>query len=156
MATRHILGLILALFVTVSIGASDPVELNPNHPSEYTVKKGDTLWDIAEMFVKDPWRWPDIWNVNPQIENPHLIYPGDLLSLTYGADGKPRLGVKRGRETVKLSPQMRESPIDQAIPTIPIKAIHPFLTRPMVLTQAELDGAAYVVEADGEHVLAAT
>ncbi|GMR07451.1 MAG: LysM peptidoglycan-binding domain-containing protein [Gammaproteobacteria bacterium] len=156
MVAKHLFGLILALFVTVSIGATDPVELNPAHPSEYTVKKGDTLWDISEMFLKNPWRWPDIWNVNPQIANPHLIYPGDVLSLTYGADGKPRLGLKRGRETVKLSPRLRESAIDQAIPTIPITSIKPFLTRPMVLTQSELDGAAYVVAVDGEHVLAAS
>jgi hypothetical protein len=106
------------------------------------------------MFLKEPWRWPDIWDVNPQIENPHLIYPGDVLSLTYGADGKPRLGLKRGREVVKLSPHARVSKIERAIPTIPIDKIYPFLTRHRIVTKEEMDSAAYVVAPPDEHVMA--
>ncbi|MDA8963420.1 LysM peptidoglycan-binding domain-containing protein, partial [Pseudomonadales bacterium] len=80
------------------------VELRANHPGTYTVKTGDTLWDISEMYLKTPWLWPEIWQANPQVDNPHLIYPGDILSLIY-LDGKPRLVVNRG--SVKLTPQMR-------------------------------------------------
>ena len=65
----------------------DMVEINPNNPGTYTVVRGDTLWDIAGTFLNHPWQWPDIWQVNPQIEDPHLIYPGDQVSLTY-RDGK--------------------------------------------------------------------
>src|SRR3954471_166457 len=77
-----------------SIASADVLELKPGHPDRYTVVKGDTLWDIASRFLKDPWRWPTIWNKNEQIENPHLIYPGDLIVLNY-VDGQPELSVLR-------------------------------------------------------------
>jgi hypothetical protein len=66
------------------------------------VKKGDTLWGIADMFLAEPWLWPEVWDVNPQIDNPHLIFPGDTIYLSY-VDGRPRLSLRRGRD-VKLSP----------------------------------------------------
>lgn len=126
------------------------VVLNPGHPQSYSVVRGDTLWDIAGRFLTNPWQWPDIWQVNPQIKNPHLIYPGDLISLTY-RDGRPILSLTRGR-LVKLTPSVREEPHDQAIPPIPLDAIHQFLSRPRVVTQAELEGAAYVVGSQDEHL----
>jgi hypothetical protein len=154
MVTKHLfLGIALAFMVAAGNSFADgEVALNPNHPDSYTVVKGDTLWDIAGKFLQHPWQWPDIWQVNPQVENPHLIYPGDILTLTYGADGRPILGLKRGG-TVKLSPQVRVSPLERAIPTIPLKAVHPFLTRPSVLTEAELQDTAYVVRAAGEYLM---
>jgi len=140
---------ILALAIT---GASraDEVTLNENHPSNYTVVKGDTLWDIAGRFLRYPWQWPDIWDANQQIENPHLIYPGDEIYLTY-KDGRPLLGLKRSR-LVKLSPSVRENIHDGAIPPIPLDAIHQFLSRPRVVSESDIEQAAYVVGSQDEHL----
>ena len=90
---------------------SQPVPLADNHPNEYVVQVGDTLWDIAATFLKDPWYWPEIWYINPQIENPHLIYPGDVLALVY-VDGQPRITNVRA-STYRLSPEARVTPIDR-------------------------------------------
>ena len=77
--------LLLAFLLVLSAGfvnaQSSGVELNPAHPDEYVVQRGDTLWDISGRFLSNPWFWPEIWQINQQIENPHLIYPGDILSL---------------------------------------------------------------------------
>jgi hypothetical protein len=113
------------------------------------VVKGDTLWDISSMFLQDPWLWPEVWYVNPQIENPHLIYPGDVIELTY-LDGRPVLRLKRGNS---LSPSIRATPLDQAIPTIPIDAIAPFLTRPYVVDEGELEKAPYIVHFLDDHIV---
>jgi hypothetical protein len=124
--------------------------LRADHPDRYTVVRGDTLWDISGRFLRSPWLWPEIWHVNPQIANPHLIYPGDVLELVY-IDGRPRLQLRRG--TVKLSPTVRSTPWDGAIPTIPVDAIAPFLTRPYVIGKDELETAPYVVDFADEHIL---
>lgn len=126
------------------------VVLNPNHPTTYTVVRGDTLWDIAGRFLQHPWQWPEIWEVNQQIDDPHWIYPGDVLTLTY-RDGRPILGLTRGRN-VKLSPAVREHKHDDAIPPIPLDAIHQFLTRPRVVTEDQIKNAAYVVGSQDEHL----
>lgn len=112
-------------------------------PDQYTVKRHDTLWDIAEHFLSEPWVWPEIWHVNPQINNPHLIYPGDVINLIY-VDGKPRLSLTRGRN-VKLSPEVREVPHDKAISSLPLEAINSFLSRTRVVEPGELDSAPYVL-----------
>lgn len=143
-------GFLLGLLFSFACLAAESVALNPTHPDRYVVVKGDTLWDISGRFLRDPWRWPDVWHVNPQIENPHLIYPGDVLVLTY-IDGQPRLMLERGG-TVKLSPTVRSTPLDTAIPAIPIDAIRPFLTRPYVVGANELDAAPYVVDFADEHI----
>ncbi len=130
---------------------ADDHGVKAGHPDEYVVVKGDTLWDISGRFLERPWLWPEIWQVNPQIENPHLIYPGDVITLTW-VDGKPRLGVKRGRD-VKLSPTVRATPIDRAIPTIPIDAIQQFLDRTRMVGDDEtLKSAPYVVAFADEHI----
>ena len=106
------------------------IELNPEHPEKYTVVKGDTLWDISARFLKEPWRWQEIWQVNPQIKNPHLIYPGDLVALTF-QDGQPVLSLERAGEitsgrNVKLSPTVRSYEKTEAVSythlTLPTKA----------------------------------
>ena len=151
MSTKKLFGMVFAALLAGSLFAAD-VALNPEHPDRYVVVKGDTLWDISAMFLRDPWLWPEVWYVNPQIANPHLIFPGDILTLVY-VDGKPQLRMTRGHPTVNLSPTMREQSLDQAIPTIPIDAIQAFLNRSIVVGENELDTAPYVVQAADEHVV---
>ena len=152
---QKITGLIIGLLLSSIVLAAGPVELKPNHPERYTVVKGDTLWDISAKFLHDPWLWPEVWYVNPQIANPHLIYPGDQILLSY-RDGRPILTLQRGHsvaEEGKLSPEVRATPLETAIPTIPIDAIAQFLTRPYVLQQGELDHAPYVVHFLDDHIV---
>jgi LysM domain len=152
MSTKKLLGMVLATLLTAgSLFAADVV-LNPNHPDSYVVVKGDTLWDISARFLRDPWLWPEVWYVNPQIANPHLIYPGDTLSLVY-VDGKPQIQVSRGHPTVTLSPQIREESLENAIPTIPLDAIKQFLTRVIVVDEGEMENSPYVVQSADEHVI---
>lgn len=129
----------------------DPVELAQGHPTEYVVVKGDTLWDISGRFLKSPWRWPDVWEVNPQIDNPHLIYPGDIIYLTW-VDGQPRLGLRRG--VVKLSPKARVTPLEKAIPTIPLRDIAGFLNDNLVVDQDMLEDTPYVIGGQNQRILA--
>ncbi|GJM05411.1 MAG: hypothetical protein DHS20C09_14020 [marine bacterium B5-7] len=148
------------LLLTISVRA-DELTVNPDHPESYTVVKGDTLWDISARFLQQPWRWPEIWGVNPQIDNPHLIYPGDIVSLAY-QDGQPVLNLQRGSgqvvsgRNVKLSPTIRSTENDEAIPTIPIDAIQQLLERPIVLDENEIDQWPYVVSSYDEHLIATT
>ena len=143
--------LVLLFCVLLSWGVlAEDIKLNPSHPDRYVVVKGDTLWDISARFLQTPWRWPDIWQANEQIANPHLIYPGDIIELSF-IDGVPRLTLKRGDG--KLSPSIRRSSLDDAIPAIPIDAIAPFLNNPRVMTQEEYDSAPYIVAFDDEHIL---
>lgn len=136
--------------------ASAQVALKEDHPDVYYVKEGDTLWDIATTFLDSPWRWPEIWHVNEEIDNPHLIYPGDVIQVERGENGEPKLVMERGEEsqqpestregdTVKLSPKMREVPQDTAIPSVSLKEIQPFLQSGQVVTRQEIAGAPNVV-----------
>ena len=151
----------VAILVFTAGLRADELTINPDHPEKYIVVKGDTLWDISARFLVQPWRWPEIWNVNPQIANPHLIYPGDAISLSY-QDGKPVLNVERGSgqivsgRNVKLSPTIRSSDNVEAIPTIPIDAIQQFLERPLVLDENEMDHWPYVVSSYDQHLVATT
>jgi len=141
---------------------ADDIELNPNHPERYTVVRGDTLWGIAGKFLAKPWQWPDIWHDNRQIADPHWIYPGDELVLTM-VDGKPYLqvgsraagtGLAQSRpDEARLSPSIRVSPVDTAIPAIPMSNIQQFLTEPKVVDADTLGQAPYVVSMADEHVV---
>ncbi|AYC30878.1 LysM peptidoglycan-binding domain-containing protein [Pseudomonas cavernae] len=147
---------LLALLLLAAGGlAQAAVQLKDGHPERYTVVKGDTLWDISGKFLRQPWKWPEIWHANPQIENPHLIYPGDVLSLVY-IDGQPRLVLNRGesRGTIKLSPKVRSTPMAEAIPTIPLEAINSFLiSNRIVDTPEQFQGQPYIVAGNAERVV---
>ena len=81
------IALVLFSLLAFNTATADTLAINPDHPETYTVVKGDTLWDISGKFLSEPWRWPDLWKNNPQIQNPHLIYPGDRVSLVYKGQG---------------------------------------------------------------------
>ncbi len=147
--------LLALLLVAVGGMAQAAVELKDGHPEQYTVVKGDTLWDISGRFLSEPWKWPELWHANPQVENPHLIYPGDSLSLVY-IDGQPRLMLNRGasRGTIKLSPTVRTTPMAEAISTIPLEAINSFLlSNRIVDSAAEFEAAPYIVAGNAERVI---
>lgn len=137
--------------------AGVPLEdLAPNAPDSYTVKRGDTLWDISKIFLKSPWRWPQLWGMNmEQIRNPHLIYPGQLLVLDKSG-GRARLMVGQAGPdgTVKLSPRIRGEGLgDGAIPAIPLNLIAPFLNEAVVFSANELERAPRVVAAPEGRVM---
>ncbi len=142
--------------------------VNPSAPMRYTVKRGDTLWGISSMFLRDPWLWPEIWYDNPQIHNPHRIYPGDVLVLAYGSDGRPHIYVERNGASgvsgassdsgapelygvTRLEPQLRSTPLEGSIPTIPSADIAAFLSRPSILSVTEVDHAPHVLAFPDEH-----
>ncbi|HEX5339520.1 MAG TPA: LysM domain-containing protein [Gammaproteobacteria bacterium] len=137
-----------------AVQPAPPPVVQPQAPKRYVVKKGDTLWGIASMYLADPWRWPDIWYANPAIHNPHLIYPGDVLLLGY-VNGKPTITVQRNGQTVaeapsgmseeKLSPQVRYEPLEQAIPAVPLTSIQAFLSKTRIIDRDELESAGYLL-----------
>ena len=138
----------------ISANQTGPLKLKPGHPEQYIVKKGDTLWDISGVFLSKPWYWPEIWQVNPQIENPHLIYPGDVLNLVY-IDGKPYITRGRyGKRTIRLSPQIRYEELAKAIPTIPLDIIAPYLTKNRILNLNEYASSPYIVAINDDQLAA--
>ena len=124
-----------------------------DHPDRYVVQKGDTLWDIAATFLRDPWFWPEIWYINPEIENPHLIYPGDVLALVY-IDGQPRVTTVQG-SSYRLSPQARVTPLTEAVTSVPYEAIAAFLSSGVILEKDEVDDLPYLLATRGDHLIAA-
>jgi hypothetical protein len=127
--------------------------LNPRHPDRYVVQKGDTLWDISAMFLQDPWFWPEIWYANPQVRNPHLIFPGDILTLVY-MDGRPMIMLERGvGDRERLEPQVRVEQLEDAIFTIPYDRISAFLSRPAVIDRQTADRAPYILTSRRGHLV---
>lgn len=151
------ISLSFVLLIAPALTFADVVQVNPDSPEKYVVEKGDTLWGISGRFLTQPWRWPEIWKGNPQIADPNLIYPGDVVSLTY-EDGSPVLSVTSGSQgrNVKMSPEVRTEARDDAIPTIPIEAIREFLTRPLVMNEGEMDTWPYVVSSYDQHLVNGT
>ncbi|CAA9892377.1 Peptidoglycan-binding protein [Candidatus Methylobacter favarea] len=181
MAYRLLSGLLITLIFSISSWAEE-IPLNLSHPDQYTVLKGDTLWNIAGKFLNHPWQWPELWRHNNQIENPNLIYPGDTIYFSV-VNGKPQLSlarneqpqlpagspcilkeedIKNGRtdfavsENGKLLPCIREITGKQAIKLVPAEAIAKYLTSPKVVGKNELDTAPYVIGFAGEHLIAGT
>ena len=151
----------LALLLVTTPVLADTLKLQDNAPEKYVVVKGDTLWDISGRFLKDPWRWPQIWNMNrAEIKNPHWIYPGDMVVLDRSGK-EPRLTLVKGNaggmQTVKLSPGVRATNIsNDAIPAIPISVIHPFLSQPRVVPQGAFDGAPFILGSNTDRVVLAS
>lgn len=156
MVLRAMLGILIPLLFSTSILA-DTLKINPNHPDQYTVVKGDTLWDISGKFLEHPWQWPELWHNNPHIRNPHLIYPGDTLYFSY-VNGEPSLSLTPpgypGVAEPNLTPHIRVSEIKEAIPMIPSDAIAQFLSSPKVVSADEIANAPYVLEMADEHLVA--
>jgi hypothetical protein len=124
-----------------------PVIVKEDAPLRYVVQPGDTLWHISRRFLAEPWQWPEVWYVNEQVANPHLIYPGDVLTLVL-RDGRPQVvrdDGYTGERLLRLGPQVRELALDQAIPTIPIDAIRDFLDNPRLIDADELKRAPYLL-----------
>lgn len=124
-------------------------DLAPNAPDSHTVVPGDTLWGISKIFLKSPWRWPELWGMNlEQIHNPHLIYPGQVLVLEKSG-GRARLTVAKSAgadaTTVRLSPRVRSSPIKEPLAAVPLNLIEPFLNEAVVFETDELAAAPRIV-----------
>ncbi|MDH5178458.1 MAG: LysM peptidoglycan-binding domain-containing protein [Gammaproteobacteria bacterium] len=158
------LGVMLAAPIDQALAA----RAKTNKEQTYVVKKGDTLWDIASRFLHDPWSWPEVWHANPNIKNPHLIFPGDVVYL-YFVGGKPQISVnavpsgkketlppvtKPGLKTVKLNPRSHIQPLSQAITTIPREAIEPFLRQMTVLDGDTYEELPHIISSFEEHLIA--
>jgi hypothetical protein len=134
-----------------SEAAQGGLALNPNAPDSYVVKHGDTLWGISKVFLRDPWYWPEIWQVNPQVHNPHLIYPGDTLRLVY-INGRPTIMLQRG-DAARVEPRVRSEPLEGAVTAIPYAAVAAFMSKPSVLAKEQIKDAPYVLATRDMHVV---
>lgn len=149
--------IIFALFLSFSTAAlaqfAKPIELAPDAPDRHIVVTGDTLWGIASNFLKDPFRWPELWRMNAeQVKNPHRIYPGQVLILDRsGAEPQLRIG-----NLVKLGPQVRVEVLPQEIPAIPANVIEPFLAQPLVINAGDFDSAPRIVATQENRVYTGT
>lgn len=138
---------------------ADTVQLQDNVPERYVVVKGDTLWDISERFLKTPWKWPDIWQLNKQeIKDPHWIYPGDVVKLVM-VNGEPQLVLEPGPRfdsTIKLSPKVLAEPLvikEEGIPTLPPNLINPLLSRSAIGTVSELERTPRILGSADQRVM---
>ncbi len=149
---RIISALILAVTAACA-NAAEPLTLVDNPPDRHVVVKGDTLWGISGKFLKQPWRWPEIWRMNrDQIKNPHLIYPGDVIVLDLSG-GDPRLKIARPVGDGRLQPQVYSQPIQQVIPSIPPNVIEPFTSQPLIVEDKQLDAAIRIVAMPEDRML---
>jgi hypothetical protein len=151
---RHIISALFFCFSTAGALAQEakPVELAPDAPDHHVVVRGDTLWGISKMFLKDPYRWPEVWQLNTeQIKNPHRIYPGQVVYLDTSS-GQPRLRLGKTVGDGRLQPKVYSEDQKQEIPAIPQQVIEPFLSEPLVVEEGELDAAPRVVATEESHV----
>lgn len=172
---KHLLGIVGACLLAGVVQAEAPLAVKGSAPERYTVVRGDTLWDIANRYLADAWRWPEIWEANKQIANPHLIYPGDLLLLCQ-IKGRAVVAVDQGGGCAeiaermassgpvvtgsgrdqKLHPQARIMPLELAIPAISLQDIQRFLNGSRVVSKAELERAPYVVAGKEGRIIGGT
>ncbi|MGL4477704.1 MAG: LysM peptidoglycan-binding domain-containing protein, partial [Aeromonas veronii] len=147
--------ILACLLVTVSQAAlADQLRLKAGYPESYVVQKGDTLWDISGKYLSEPWLWPRLWNINPQIANPHWIYPGDVLHLSW-VNGEPRLGkaMQGGKQVIRLGPKTRYENKANPIPTLPISEIGPFLQTDHILADSQQQKTLpYLLGSDQKHI----
>ncbi|MEI6896763.1 MAG: LysM domain-containing protein [Psychromonas sp.] len=136
MKVKHVVSLLLGATVSF-VTLADTLSLKKNHPQRYRIVEGDTLWGISARFLNAPWLWPRLWQVNTHVEEPHLIYPGDVLTLIW-ADGEPRLTPKKFK---KLSPTVDLKRKRKAIPTIPLSVISAFLSKDHVIEPALIENS---------------
>ncbi len=148
---RYIITLLSLTCLSLSAFAED-IPLRKNHPDRYTVVKGDTLWDISGKFLKNPWQWPKIWNMNrAQIKNPHWIYPGDVLVLDMSS-GSPQLRLLH--DTTKLNPSIIEEPLGKnAVQAIRPNVIGPFLNQPLLIEKDQLQDAPRIIGAQDNRLI---
>jgi hypothetical protein len=152
--------IIFALFLCFSTAAvfaqgapKKPLELAPDAPERHVVVRGDTLWGISSKFLKDPFRWPELWGMNKdEVKNPHLIFPGQILILDLSG-GDPRLKIG---SMVKLGPQVRVEVPPKEIPAIPARAIEPFLSEPLVIETGEFNYMPRIVATQEDRVFTGT
>ncbi len=151
--------IISALLLTLSTACAlaqqtRPIELADNAPDRHIVVRGDTLWSISATFLKEPYRWPEIWRMNKdQIKNPHWIYPGQVVILDRsGAEPQLRLGQAVGSQTIKLEPKIYGDKESQAITSIPQQVIEPFLSRPLVVDEEGLRDAPKIIAIEEDRV----
>jgi hypothetical protein len=151
----------LSLLSCPLVALADQIKLNDDAPKTHVVVKGDTLWDISALFLDQPWLWPKFWRLNPEVNNPHLIYPGDILKLVFDDKGEPMLVLESGeRELVlkagervkpsyKWSPKIRqEKTKDSAITLLPLEVVAPFIRYDNLFTEDELETLPYIIGSD--------
>jgi len=154
---RIISALILAVTAACA-SAAEPLTLVDNPPDRHIVVKGDTLWDISGKFLKQPWRWPEIWQMNKEeIKNPHWIYPGDIILLDVSS-GSPRLKMAKRvtGQNGKVQPTAHSTPIEQVIPSIPSNVIEPFISQPLIVENKPQDAAVRIVATQEDRMLLGT
>jgi hypothetical protein len=139
----------IGMLLTLTAFAAS-VELAKDHPDTYTVRKGDTLWSISARFLQRPWEWPEVWQANPQVHNPHLIYPGDVLNLAY-LNGRPGIGVGIGSRG-GVEPHTRAEQLESAIKPLPLSVIEDFLKKPRFLGEEDFKHAPHVVGIEDHHL----
>ena len=151
---RIISALILAVTAACAT-AAEPLQLVDTPPDRHIVVKGDTLWGISGKFLKQPWRWPEIWQMNKEeIKNPHLIYPGDVVILDMSS-GSPRLRLGKAviSRDLKLQPTVHSTPVQQVIPSIPSNVIEPFISQPLIVETSDHNEAVKIVASQEDRML---